>query len=489
VFTVAQNVVNNLVVGQVYYIRVFSATNQSLDFDLCIGGVPCPEAVSLCNTPTTYPNTTNVINLGAYGCLGSSPNASFFFLEAAQNGVLAYTISQTSGDVDYALWGPFPSRNNGCGLIPNGAPVRCSYSTAATENFSINVTQGQVYILMVTNFVNQPGTITITPNPTNTAQSFCYPYNTFNYSSITYCNSSANQTPVLIPGAVAGTYTSVRVSDGSTTAMVINSVTGEINFALSQPGTYTVTSTLIPTLPAPASNAPIIATKTVIITPTPNATIAYNNATYCKSNSSSQAIVITGNTGDGAFFSSTPAGLEYALDPVTGSIIPVLATVGTYTVTLTVPAQGGCPQYTTTTQVQILASPVIPAQVDVNACNSYVLPALSVGNYFTATGGTGTALNAGDVITTNQTIYVYATNGQCTSEDPFNVNIVAIPTPTFDYLTQPTCAVQTGSINITAPVAVGVQYQLIYLFLKLLMQIQVHYLMLNFITQQVQLLI
>ena len=454
-FTVAQNVVNNLIIGQTYYIRVFSATNQQLDFNLCIGGVPCPESVSLCNAPITYPNATGVINLGAYGCLGSSPNASFFFLEAAQNGVLAYTISQTSGDVDYALWGPFPSRNAGCNLIPNGTPVQCSYSTAAVENFTVNVLQGQVYILMVTNFVNQAGTITISPNPSNTAQSFCYPYNTFNYPTITYCNSSPNQTPTLLAGAVAGTYSAVRVGDGSTTAMVINPTTGEINFVSSQPGTYTVTSTLIPTLPAPASNAPIITTRTVIITPTPNATIAYGSPTYCKSNVNSQPIIITGNTGIGTTYSSTPVGLENALDPVTGSIIPVLGNVGIYTVTLTVPAQGGCPQYTTTTQVEIIASPIIPAQVDVNACNSYVLPALTVGNYFTATGGTGTQLNAGDVITTNQTIYVYATNGQCASEDPFNVNIVSIPTPTFDYLTQPTCAVQTGSINITAPVAVG----------------------------------
>ena len=455
-FAAAQNVLNNLVVGQTYYIRVFSGSNQQFDFNLCIGGVPCPESVSLCNAPTTYPNTTNVINLGSYGCLGSSPNASFFFLEAAQNGTLAYTISQTSGDVDYALWGPFPSRNAGCGLIPNGSPVQCSYSTAAVENFSVNVLQGQVYILMVTNFVNTAGTITITPNPTNTAQSFCYPYNTFNYSATTYCNSAPNESPTLIAGAVAGTYSAVRVEDGSTTAMVINPTTGEINFVLSQPGTYTVTNTLIPNLPAPASNAPIVCTRTVIITPTPNATIAYGSATYCKSNVNSQAIMVTGNSGDGASYSSTPTGLENALDPVTGSLIPVLGNVGIYTIKLTVPAQGGCPEYTVTTQVEIIAAPVIPAQVDVNACNNYVLPALAAGsNYYTATGGatgTGTMLNAGDVISTNQTIYVYATNGQCSAEDPFNVNIISIPTPTFNYLTQPTCAIQTGSIQITSPI-------------------------------------
>lgn len=449
-----QNTINNLIVGQTYYVRIYSINGYVGEFDLCIGGIPCPEAIAICsNTPLVYPNTINISNLGSFGCLGTSPNASFYFIEVDQPGVLSYTISQTSGDVDYALWGPFPNRSNGCGLIPNGSPIQCSYSTAASETFTLNIPTplplNRVYILMVTNFANTLGTITIGANPTNTAQTACYTYNTFNYSAVTYCNSSANQTPVLVAGAVAGTYSA------SPAGLNINSTTGEINFSLSTPGTYTVTSTTLPSFPPPALNDPVITTRSVIVTPTPNATIAYGSASYCKSNSTSQPVIVTGNGGVGSYYSSTPAGLEYALDPVSGNIIPVLGNVGIYTVTFTVPAQGGCPQHTTTTQVEILASPIIPAQVDVNACNSYVLPALTVGNYFTATGGTGTPLNAGDVITTNQTIYVYATNGICSSEDPFNVNIVSIPTPTFDYLTQPTCAIQTGSINITAPVAVG----------------------------------
>ena len=91
------------------------------------------------------------------------------------------------------------------------------------------------------------GTVTITPNSSNTAQSFCYPYNTFNYSSVTYCSNSANQTPTLVAGATAGTYSA------SPSGLAINSVTGEINFATSTPGTYTVTNTLIPNLLPPAS--------------------------------------------------------------------------------------------------------------------------------------------------------------------------------------------------------------------------------------------
>ncbi|WP_396198416.1 fibronectin type III domain-containing protein [Flavobacterium sp.] len=447
-------VANSLVIGQTYYVRVYTtaSTNTAVSFKLCIGSVPCPEAVSLCNQPITYPNATSVINLGSYGCLGSSPNASFFFLEAAQSGSLSYTINQvtTAGapiDVDYALWGPFPSRDAGCVLIPNGSPISCSYSTAATENFTITVTAGQVYILMVTNFANQAGTVTMTPNPNNTAQSFCYPYNTFNYSAVTYCSNSVSQTPVLIAGAVAGTYSA------SPAGLTINSVTGEINFATSAPGTYTVTSTLIPTLLPPASNAPIVCTRTVIVTPNPNATIAYSSTSYCNSDSVSYPIVISGIAGPNTTFSSTPVGLQYALDPISGAITPTLAAPGTYTITMTVPAQGGCLVYTTTTIVEIKVAPQLPIKVDVNGCNSYTLPTLTMGNYFTGINASGTQLNAGDVITTTQLVYVYATNGDCASQVSFKVNIISIPNPSPSITSQPTCATQTGTMQVTSPLS------------------------------------
>lgn len=61
---------------------------------------------------------------------------------------------------------------------------------------------------------------------------------------------------------------------------------------------------------------------------------------------------------------------------------------------------------------------------DVFRCTSYILPPLTVGNYFTATGGTGTQLAPGTAITSNQTVYVYAaTTGPtvCTDEDSFDV--------------------------------------------------------------------
>ncbi|MCE2743015.1 MAG: Ig-like domain-containing protein, partial [Fluviicola sp.] len=80
--------------------------------------------------------------------------------------------------------------------------------------------------------------------------------------------------------------------------------------------------------------------------------------------------------------------------------------------------------------VTINTTPVIPNPINVTACDSYTLPALTVGNYFTATGGTGTALTAGASITSTQTVYIYAQTGttpNCTSEKNFVVTINTTP--------------------------------------------------------------
>ncbi|RZJ69176.1 MAG: gliding motility-associated C-terminal domain-containing protein, partial [Flavobacterium sp.] len=83
--------------------------------------------------------------------------------------------------------------------------------------------------------------------------------------------------------------------------------------------------------------------------------------------------------------------------------------------------------------VTINPTPVVVDIDDVTACNTYTLPALTVGNYWTATGGTGTMLNAGDAVTSTQIIYIYAetaTTPNCTDEESFTVTIV--PTPVAD---------------------------------------------------------
>ncbi|MGV3461443.1 MAG: choice-of-anchor L domain-containing protein [Flavobacterium sp.] len=77
--------------------------------------------------------------------------------------------------------------------------------------------------------------------------------------------------------------------------------------------------------------------------------------------------------------------------------------------------------------VTIVPRPVVATVPNVIACNSYVLPALAVGDYFTGVNGTGTMLPAGTNITTTQTIRIWAENPSlagCGTQRQFTVTII-----------------------------------------------------------------
>jgi gliding motility-associated-like protein len=83
--------------------------------------------------------------------------------------------------------------------------------------------------------------------------------------------------------------------------------------------------------------------------------------------------------------------------------------------------------------VTITPTPVADVLSDVERCENdpYALPALSANNnYYTGSGGSGTMLSAGDLISSSQTIYVYAETGttpNCTDESSFTVSVVDSP--------------------------------------------------------------
>ncbi len=470
----------NLVAGTTYYIRVFSNSTlpQFTNFNLCIGTLPCTEAPAFCTGQTvTYANATNVPSLGQIGCLFTSPNPAFFFLQVNQAGPLSYLISQVDNggvprDVDYVAWGPFTDLNTACTGVPanpltqtvpiptptTGCPGTlhaCSYSTAAQEIMCIpNAQLCEVYVIMITNFSNQAGTVTFTQTNNGGGTTACFPINTFNFQQTFYCQNQPDPTPVLASSAVAGVYSSttglVFVDSGTN----LNSATGQINLLASTPGAYVITSTSATTIGGICTTIPFITTtRTVIITAPASATISYPVATYCNNIAAPQSATRIGTIG--GTYSASPSGL--LLNALTGEIIPVASTPGVYTVTYTIAAFGGCAAFTTTTQVEILASPVL-LQTSVAACNTYTLPALTVGNYYTEAGGPsggGTQLDISTPITSSQPVFVYAegTNG-CITERQFSVTINTVPTPTFT-VTQSSCTTSTGSITFDTPVSTG----------------------------------
>ena len=63
--------------------------------------------------------------------------------------------------------------------------------------------------------------------------------------------------------------------------------------------------------------------------------------------------------------------------------------------------------------VNIIIHPLPPVDqpADVVACNSFTLPALTNGSYNTRANGSGSTLNAGDVINTTRTLYIFNDDG------------------------------------------------------------------------------
>ncbi len=111
---------------------------------------------------------------------------------------------------------------------------------------------------------------------------------------------------------------------------------------------------------------------------------------------------------------------------------PILNTVGSQTYYAeAISDNGNCSSSSRTPVVlTIIESPEVDDPADVTACDSYTLPSLANGNYFTGSGGTGTPLFAGDNITSTQTIYVYAQTGttpNCSAENSFVVTINDTP--------------------------------------------------------------
>lgn len=126
-------------------------------------GLTCDEATELCPAEgVSYPASTNAGSAEGgnnYGCLGSEPNPAWFYIGVEQAGFIDIDLTNSNNvDVDFALWGPFDDLAdalNTCGSLP--APIDCSYHPQANEEVNIPTSNvGDFYLLLITNFSNQP---------------------------------------------------------------------------------------------------------------------------------------------------------------------------------------------------------------------------------------------------------------------------------------------------------------------------------------------
>ena len=137
----------------------------------------CESSQAMCSgNQGPFNNVTGNLNSSSLGCLSTTPNRAWFYMQVGTSGTMNFQLSQTSTasgngiDVDFILWGPFNSLNGICNNLALYSPgytgannvVACSYSNAPIENFTIpNAVAGQYYMLLVTNYANQAGTYTL----------------------------------------------------------------------------------------------------------------------------------------------------------------------------------------------------------------------------------------------------------------------------------------------------------------------------------------
>ncbi len=140
----------------------------------------------------------------------------------------------------------------------------------------------------------------------------------------------------------SGSYSYLWYMNGLSTGVVTQTFT---------PGNLTSTSGIYCAITSASCSIVNTSTTTITVTPLPTATISYSGAPFCTSVTTAQPVTLSGTAAyTGGTFSST-TGLS--LDAGSGAIIPSTCTPGSYMVTYTVPASGGCGTVTTTTPVVI----------------------------------------------------------------------------------------------------------------------------------------
>jgi hypothetical protein len=147
----------------------------------------CAAANSLCGAlGVPFTNTHQAISAepgNNYGCLGSTPNPTWFYMQISNPGTLNLTIEQNTSiaftggvglDVDYIVYGPFTNAVTPCsGSLTTANTVSCSFSASPIEHPVINTLAGQYYLIMTTNYSNQAGFIRITADSSSTAAINC----------------------------------------------------------------------------------------------------------------------------------------------------------------------------------------------------------------------------------------------------------------------------------------------------------------------------
>src|SRR5690606_11456100 len=156
-------------------------------------GDRCSSIQPLCagNSQLIFPNSNpqggglpNAAQGPDFGCLSTQPYPAWYYLQIGTSGDLRFTISQSENqdgsgrqiDVDFIVWGPFDVDDDYCSNSSLTAlnTVDCSYEPFATETmFLPNAQAGKIYIVMITNYDEIPGYISLQQTNTGGGSTDC----------------------------------------------------------------------------------------------------------------------------------------------------------------------------------------------------------------------------------------------------------------------------------------------------------------------------
>ena len=404
----------------------------------------------------------------SYCCLQTTPNPVWYYLYIDQPGNIEIHIHSDVGqDLDFICWGPFNDINTPCqnsdfyltnsgtscsnhhspgpsSDYPGGYTVDCSYDPASEEWCYIPNTQvGQYYILLITNYSNQPTNIIF--EQTNAGQTgaghtdcnvvFC------NISSLTAnpttCNTANNTY------SVSGTISFINpptsgqliISDNSGVSQTFNApfnspITYNLNGLISDGTTHTISAYF--------TNAPSCIRTVQYTSPqlcSGCLANAGNDKTVCGLTTNLSAQIMSGNTS--YQWSSTP-GINFAniYSPTTSV---TASSPGVYSLTWNVTSTTGV---TCSDQVLItFVHPNLSVSADPsNICagSNSILSASGCNSYYWSNG-----LSSGSTKTvTPSTTTTYSVTGSangCTNTATVTVNVISAPTITVSALPTSVC--------------------------------------------------
>ena len=173
---------------------------------------------------------------------------------------------------------------------------------------------------------------------------------------------------------------------------------------------------------APGGCAAISTTTTVTITTAKAATISYTGSPWCKTITTSRTVTRIGSSG--GTYSAIPSGLF--ISTMSGSIKPNLSAPGTYTVSYTLAATGGCAAVIATATVTITAAPTAsigyagsPFCQTITTAQSVTQTGTANGTYSSTPAGLSISSSTGAITPSTSTLgtytvkYTIAASGGC----------------------------------------------------------------------------